>query len=69
MLFQKPPKEEAVARFHKEMEKCLDQIQTVWLDNGNKKFIAGDQISVADLLACCEMEQPSMNTVFNVIRP
>lgn len=59
MLFQKPPKEESVARFHKEMEKCLDLIQTVWLDNGKKRFIAGDQISVADILACCEMEQPS----------
>lgn len=58
MMFQRPVEEKKVARFQKEMEKCLGEIETIWLDNGNKKFITGDDISIADLLACCELEQP-----------
>lgn len=58
MMFQRPVEEKKVARFQKEMEKCLGEIETVWLDGGNKKFIMGDKISIADLLACCELEQP-----------
>jgi hypothetical protein len=36
----------------------------VWLDGGKRKYIAGSDpegvISVADILACCELEQTSM---------
>jgi hypothetical protein len=32
----------------------------VWLKGGEKPFLTGDQISVADILAACELEQPSM---------
>nr|CAG4641904.1 EOG090X0ADH [Eurycercus lamellatus] len=59
MMFQKPADEKKVASFKKEMERCLGEIQTFWLDNGKKKFITGDTISVADLLACAELEQPA----------
>ena len=62
MMFQKPVDEKQVKRFHDEMEKCLETIQTIWLDGGKKKFINGDQISVADLLAVCELEQPGEKT-------
>lgn len=57
-MFNRPVKEKKVARFQKEMEKCIGVIENVWLDNGKKNFITGDSISVADLLACCELEQP-----------
>ena len=30
----------------KGMEKCLAEIETVWLANGEKQFLAGDSISV-----------------------
>lgn len=60
MMFQRPVEEKKVARFQEEMEKCLGVIETVWLDGGKNKFIAGDKISVADILACCELEQPGM---------
>ena len=40
------------------METTIKQIEQIWLDNGNKKFILGDKISVADIFACCELEQP-----------
>ena len=46
------------------MEKTLDDIERVWLEEGKRKYIAGPDpegaISVADILACCELEQPSM---------
>jgi len=59
-ITQKPPIERKVASFQRGMEKVLDQIETIWLENGQKKYICGDKISVADIVACCELEQPSM---------
>ena len=29
-------------------------------ENGKNKYICGDKISVADIVALCELEQPSM---------
>ena len=60
MMFQKPVDEKKVARFEEEMEKCLGDIQNIWLDGGKKKYITGDKISVADLAACTELEQPGI---------
>jgi glutathione S-transferase len=57
-MFQKPVDEKKVERFQNEMEKCLSDIENIWLDCGRKNFITGDNISIADLLACCELEQP-----------
>ena len=42
------------------MNKTLDQIEQIWLANGTKKYLCGDQISVADIVAVCELEQPLM---------
>lgn len=42
-----------------EMEATLDVIENVWLKSKEQKFIAGDQISIADLLAVCELEETS----------
>ena len=43
------------------MNKTLDQIEQIWLDNGNNKYIAGgEKISVADIVAVCELTQPLM---------
>ena len=60
MMFNRPVEDKKVARFQQEMEKCLAHIETIWLENGKKKFIIGDEISVADLLAVCELEQPGI---------
>ena len=57
---QRPPVEKKVASYLREMNRVLDQIETIWLENGQKKYICGDKISVADIVACCELEQPSM---------
>jgi len=42
------------------MENCLGEIETVWLAGGQKQFLAGDAISIADIMAATELEQPSM---------
>lgn len=55
---RKPVDEEVIGYHHTEMVKCLGQIENVWLGGGKKKFLAGDQISIADLMASAELEQP-----------
>lgn len=50
--------EHIIASAEKQMNKTLDQIENLWLQPG--KFISGnDQMSFADVLAACEIEQPS----------
>ena len=57
----RPVNPKQVARYQGQMEDTLGQIENFWLDQGNKKYIGdGDNISVADIWACCELEQPSM---------
>lgn len=53
-----PVNEKKVAEFKERMETVLDQLETIWLKD--RPFIAGDHITIADLLAACELEQPSM---------
>lgn len=38
------------------METVLEQLETVWLKD--QPFVAGNNISIADLMAACELEQP-----------
>ena len=59
-LNEKPINEEQLEKFWTRMNKTLDQIEQIWLDNGKKNYIAGDKISVADIVAVCELEQPLM---------
>ncbi|XP_046390914.1 glutathione S-transferase theta-1-like [Ischnura elegans] len=54
------PKPERVADFLKRMETSLDQVEKIWLQNGAKKYLTGDEISIADILGACEIEQPKM---------
>ena len=43
-----------VASAEKTMISCLDDFERVWLGGGEKSYVAGDNISVADILAVCE---------------
>lgn len=52
----RPPKPEKVAESESRMSDCLDFIENIWLKD--KPFLAGDTISVADILGACEIEQP-----------
>lgn len=55
---QQPPNMRQVHRFQKELNKSADLLQNHYLDKGN--FITGDKISVADLFAIAEINQPWM---------
>ena len=56
MMTGQPVNEKRAARFQEGMERALDHLESVWLRES--PFVAGEQISVADLLAACELEQP-----------
>lgn len=58
MRRKQPPNLRQVHRFSKELGKSADLIQNHFLDQG--KFIIGDEISVADLFAIAEINQPWM---------
>lgn len=55
-LFGKESNPKQIAEMKKRMETCLDQIETIWLQDS--KFIAGNSLTVADIFAACEIEQP-----------
>jgi glutathione S-transferase len=55
-----PPIESQVNMFQHQMEKTLDILETVWLDSSHKAFLATNEISFADILAACELEQPKL---------
>ena len=55
-----PINEKELEKYQTRMKKTLDQIETIWLANGKKKYLCGDKISVADIVAVCELEQPLM---------
>ncbi|XP_065084635.1 glutathione S-transferase theta-1-like [Ochlerotatus camptorhynchus] len=48
-----------VGRLRMEMIGCLDFIESNVLQS-DVKYIAGDEISIADLVAACEIEQPKL---------
>ena len=52
--------EKKVAAAEKAMVTCLNDFERVWLGGGAKQYVVGEKISVADILAVCELEQPSM---------
>ncbi|XP_055716556.1 glutathione S-transferase theta-1-like [Phlebotomus papatasi] len=48
--------EKEVAKLEAELSKTLDIIENIWLKA--TPFIAGDSLSVADVFAACDIEQP-----------
>jgi hypothetical protein len=61
MFQQKAPDMKEVEEWREKMNATLDVIERVWLDGGKNKYIAGgDKISVADLMAVAELDQPNM---------
>jgi len=53
-----PVNEKQVTFFGTQLKSVLDQIETIWLKD--RPFIAGKDLTIADLLAVTEMEQPGM---------
>lgn len=55
-----PANENKVKAFKKQMEGALNSLENVWLESSEKQFLASKEISFADILAACELEQPKM---------
>ncbi|EAT39159.2 AAEL009020-PA [Aedes aegypti] len=49
-----------VDRLRANMIECLDVFEREWLDEGRKPFVAGKELSFADVVAACEIEQPKL---------
>lgn len=60
MMTGKPINEPMVKFFKKRMEETLDTFENIWLQSSEKQFLATNEISFADILAACELEQPKM---------
>lgn len=56
----KPPTQQKIDASKKFMEKTLDLLENVWLQDSSKAFLATKEISFADILASCELEQPKL---------
>ncbi|XP_046966199.1 glutathione S-transferase theta-1-like [Vanessa cardui] len=59
IMFGKKNDEKSLEGYTDRMETALEKFDTLWLNNGTE-YIAGNTITVADLLAACEIEQPRM---------
>ncbi|XP_045129234.1 glutathione S-transferase theta-1-like [Portunus trituberculatus] len=57
-MFGTEVNEKKVADFQSRMEDALENFETIWLKD--QLFLAGNKASIADILAACELEQPSM---------
>jgi len=60
MLKWKKPSPERIEAAKATMEKTLDLLENTWLQDQSKDFLATKEISVADILAACELEQPKV---------
>ncbi|XP_058127255.1 glutathione S-transferase theta-1-like [Anopheles ziemanni] len=58
-MFGKKVDPSRAEQYKAQMESCLDFIEREFLGGGSR-FIVGEEISFADLLAACEIEQPKM---------
>lgn len=59
-LTGKPVNESRLRATQGHMETVLDAFENIWLASPDKNFLASKEISFADILAACELEQPKM---------
>ncbi|KPJ19929.1 Glutathione S-transferase theta-1 [Papilio machaon] len=59
ILLGRTPSEEQIKGYEERMVSALELLETKWLGRGTD-FIVGNNITVADLWAACELEQPRM---------
>ncbi|XP_059475185.1 glutathione S-transferase theta-1-like isoform X2 [Neocloeon triangulifer] len=58
LMTGKPPTEKDLNKWMKSMNETLDKIENIWLKD--TPFLNSHQISIADILGACEIEQPRM---------
>lgn len=56
ILTGQPAKESHLSLWKSRMEIALDDVENIWLKSN--QYLAGDKISVADLVGLCEIDQP-----------
>lgn len=56
-----PGDAQIIASAEAQMNQTLDMIENLWLKRGGKFIADTNQVSFADVLAACEIEQPSEN--------
>ncbi|CAK9829853.1 Glutathione S-transferase theta-1 [Anthophora retusa] len=54
-LSGQPAKEETIMKHEKYLNETLDALENIWLKD--KNFLVGSEISIADILGACEVEQ------------
>lgn len=59
-LFGKPPSQKKLDSTKAFMVTTLDLLENIWLQDQSKDFLATKEISFADILAACELEQPKL---------
>lgn len=47
---------EVSEKYDSQLQRCLNEFEELWTDH---KFIAGDHLTFADVVACCDLEQSS----------
>jgi len=57
-MMGKPVNEQSLQKFGEQLHDVLEMIENIWLKEN--PFIAGKELTIADLLATTEMEQPGM---------
>lgn len=55
LLTGRPEVPEKIMEYEKRLNECLDLLENIWLKN--KSYLVGTEISIADLLGTCEVEQ------------
>jgi len=58
LMTGKPTSESKIVMAQTHMENVLDLLENVWLQSNEKDFLTSKEISFADILAACELEQP-----------
>jgi glutathione S-transferase len=60
LKWKNPPSAKKIEASKVLMEKTLDSLENIWLEDQSKAFLATKEISFADILASCELEQPKL---------
>lgn len=67
MLTGKPTSENELKTARKHVDRTLDVIENIWLGQQDQRFIASDEISIADIVAATEIIQTSIYFLFILI--
>lgn len=63
LITKTPPNEKEVENAKLKMEAALDDLENIWLKD--KNYLTGDKITIADLIALCEVDEPRKYYLFS----